>query len=55
MMGCTRVLRVMMQAQQITTFLVQMLEAEEAPLVQAVLCIGICKLLLAGLIKDKKV
>ncbi|KIY72680.1 hypothetical protein CYLTODRAFT_19435 [Cylindrobasidium torrendii FP15055 ss-10] len=42
-------------AEQITTFLVQMLEAEEVPKVQATLCVGICKLLLAGLIKDQKV
>ncbi|KAK0494637.1 nuclear condensing complex subunit [Armillaria luteobubalina] len=42
-------------AEQIITFLVQTLEVEESNAVQAVLCIGICKLLLAGLVKDPKV
>ncbi|PBK90011.1 ARM repeat-containing protein [Armillaria gallica] len=42
-------------AEQIITFLVQTLEVEESNAVQAILCIGICKLLLAGLIKDPKV
>ncbi|KAK0203511.1 nuclear condensing complex subunit [Desarmillaria ectypa] len=42
-------------AEQIITFLVQTLEVEESNAVQAVLCIGICKLLLAGLVRDPKV
>ncbi|KAF9043571.1 hypothetical protein BDZ89DRAFT_236873 [Hymenopellis radicata] len=42
-------------AQQIITFLLQMLENAETPAVQSTLVVGICKLLLAGLIKDTKV
>ncbi|KAK0449796.1 nuclear condensing complex subunit [Desarmillaria tabescens] len=42
-------------AEQIITFLVQTLEVEESNAVQAILCIGICKLLLAGLVRDPKV
>ncbi|KAG7448853.1 ARM repeat-containing protein [Guyanagaster necrorhizus] len=42
-------------AEQIITFLVQTLEVEESNSVQAVLCAGLCKLLLAGLVRDPKV
>ncbi|EAU89293.2 condensin subunit Cnd3 [Coprinopsis cinerea okayama7 len=42
-------------AQQVTTFLVQTLQTEELPQAQAVLCTGICKLLLAGIITDTTV
>ncbi|KAJ7258714.1 nuclear condensing complex subunit [Mycena haematopus] len=41
--------------QAILTFLANTLEAEESPLVQAVLCVGLAKLLLAGLADDPKV
>ncbi|KAJ6562584.1 nuclear condensing complex subunit [Mycena capillaripes] len=39
----------------ILTFLADTLEAEESPVVQAVLCVGLAKLLLAGLADDPKV
>ncbi|KAF8155928.1 nuclear condensing complex subunit [Crassisporium funariophilum] len=42
-------------ATRIIDFLLQTLEAEESPEAQAVLCTGICKLLLAGIITDSKV
>ncbi|KAF8069093.1 nuclear condensing complex subunit [Lyophyllum atratum] len=42
-------------AQKIINFLLQTLEAEESAAVQALLCVGLCKLLLAGMIKDSKV
>ncbi|KAJ7917694.1 nuclear condensing complex subunit [Mycena leptocephala] len=38
----------------ILTFLADTLEAEESPVVQAVLCVGLAKLLLAGLADDPK-
>ncbi|KAJ7765255.1 nuclear condensing complex subunit [Mycena metata] len=38
----------------ILTFLADTLEAEESPMVQAVLCVGLAKLLLAGLADDPK-
>ncbi|KAJ6514182.1 nuclear condensing complex subunit [Mycena vitilis] len=41
--------------QAILTFLADTLEAEESPMVQAVLCVGLAKLLLAGLADDPKV
>lgn len=37
------------------TFLLQIFEAEESDIVKAVLCAGISKLLLAGLVTDSKV
>ncbi|KAJ7032450.1 nuclear condensing complex subunit [Mycena alexandri] len=39
----------------ILTFLADTLEAEESPMVQAVLCVGLAKLLLAGLADDPKI
>ncbi|KAF6764231.1 nuclear condensing complex subunit [Ephemerocybe angulata] len=42
-------------ATQITNFLVQTLQNEEIPAAQAVLCTGICKLVLAGIINDPNV
>ncbi|KAG5636580.1 hypothetical protein H0H81_007551 [Sphagnurus paluster] len=42
-------------AQKIITFLLQTLEAEESAMIQAVICIGLSKLLLSGMIKDPKV
>ncbi|TFK26559.1 condensin subunit Cnd3 [Coprinopsis marcescibilis] len=39
-------------AQQVTGFLLQTLQNEDLPQAQAVLCTGICKLLLAGIITD---
>ncbi|KAJ7785293.1 nuclear condensing complex subunit [Mycena maculata] len=39
----------------ILTFLADTLDAEEAPTVQAVLCVGLAKLLLAGLAADPKI
>ncbi|KAJ6451646.1 nuclear condensing complex subunit [Mycena sanguinolenta] len=39
----------------ILTFLANTLEAEESPVVQVVLCVGLAKLLLAGLADDPKV
>ncbi|KAJ7669544.1 nuclear condensing complex subunit [Mycena polygramma] len=41
--------------QAILTFLADTLEAEESSMVQAVLCVGLAKLLLAGLADDPKV
>ncbi|KAJ7863492.1 nuclear condensing complex subunit [Mycena olivaceomarginata] len=41
--------------QAILTFLASTLEAEESPMVQAVLCVGLAKLLLAGLADDPNV
>ena len=43
------------QADKIVAFLLHTLENEESNVVQAVLCIGISKLLLFGLITDDKV
>jgi condensin complex subunit 3 len=43
------------QAKRITDFLLQMLDSNDSPEVQAVLCTGICKLLLAGIITDHRV
>ncbi|KZT66264.1 hypothetical protein DAEQUDRAFT_768182 [Daedalea quercina L-15889] len=42
-------------AHKIVTFLLQTLEIEESPAVQAVLCVGISKLMLAGLVTDPRV
>ncbi|KAG5642733.1 hypothetical protein DXG03_002278 [Asterophora parasitica] len=42
-------------AQQITNFLLQSLESEDSPAIQALMCVGLSKLLLSGLIKDPKV
>jgi condensin complex subunit 3 len=44
-----------LQAKRITDFLLQMLDSNDSPEVQAVLCTGICKLLLAGIIIDTRV
>ncbi|KAJ7185293.1 nuclear condensing complex subunit [Mycena filopes] len=41
--------------QAILTFLADTLEAEESPMVQAVLCVGLAKLLLSGLADDPKI
>ncbi|KAK7023043.1 nuclear condensing complex subunit [Favolaschia claudopus] len=41
--------------QAILTFLVDTLDVEESPVVQAVLCVGLAKLLLAGLAQDPKI
>lgn len=43
------------QAEKIVTFFLQTLEVEESPAVQAVLCVGISKLMLAGLVTDPRV
>ena len=43
------------QAKRITDFLLQMLDSDDSPEVQAVLCTGLCKLLLAGIITDPRV
>ncbi|KAJ7287535.1 nuclear condensing complex subunit [Mycena rebaudengoi] len=43
------------QGQAILTFLSDTLEAEESPMVQAVLCVGLSKLLLSGLADDPKI
>ncbi|KAJ4489926.1 nuclear condensing complex subunit [Lentinula aciculospora] len=40
---------------QIVSFIVQTLDSEESPVIQCVLCIGICKLLLSGQVTDTKV
>ncbi|KAJ2934154.1 hypothetical protein H1R20_g2926, partial [Candolleomyces eurysporus] len=42
-------------AQQITGFLIQALQSEEDPGSQAVVCTGICKLVLAGIISEPNV
>ncbi|KAH9836048.1 nuclear condensing complex subunit [Rhodofomes roseus] len=42
-------------ASKIVTFLLQTLEVEESSAVQAVLCLGISKLMLAGLVTDPRV
>ncbi|KAH0581314.1 hypothetical protein H2248_012409 [Termitomyces sp. 'cryptogamus'] len=42
-------------AQKITGYLVQTLESEDSALIQTVLCVGLSKLMLAGIIKDPKV
>ncbi|KAF4564848.1 hypothetical protein EYR40_011021 [Pleurotus pulmonarius] len=42
-------------ADRIITFLLQTLETDESPVIQAVLCIGISKLLLAGFVDDPRV
>ncbi|KAH9924026.1 nuclear condensing complex subunit [Fomitopsis serialis] len=42
-------------AEKIVTFLLQTLEVEDSSAVQAVLCIGISKLMLAGLVTDPRV
>ncbi|TFK34512.1 nuclear condensing complex subunit [Crucibulum laeve] len=42
-------------SKRIVDFLLHTLEAEEAPIAQAVLCTGICKLLLTGIITDPRV
>jgi Nuclear condensing complex subunits, C-term domain len=43
------------QAKRITDFLLQMLDSDDSPDVRAVLCTGICKLLLAGIITEPRV
>jgi condensin complex subunit 3 len=43
------------QAKRITDFLLQMLDSDDSPEAQAVLCTGICKLLLAGIITEPRV
>ena len=50
-----RLTRRLSQAQQITVFLIQTLQNEESQAAQAVLCTGICKLVLAGIITDANV
>ncbi|KAF9066728.1 nuclear condensing complex subunit [Rhodocollybia butyracea] len=40
---------------QIISFILQILESEESPAIQSVLCIGICKFLLSGQVTDSKV
>ena len=56
---CVTVFRICLitfsQAKRITDFLLQMLDSNDSPEVQAVLCTGICKLLLAGIITDPRV
>ncbi|KAG6815820.1 hypothetical protein H0H87_011119 [Tephrocybe sp. NHM501043] len=42
-------------AKKITGFLVQNLEVDDSPAIQAVLCVGLSKLLLSGIVKDAKV
>ncbi|KAG6849522.1 hypothetical protein H0H93_007772 [Arthromyces matolae] len=42
-------------AQKIIGFLLQTLESEDSPSIQALLCVGLSKLLLFGIIKDSKV
>ena len=44
-----------LQGKRITDFLLQMLDSDDSSEVQAVLCTGICKLLLAGIITDLRV
>lgn len=43
------------QAEKIIAFLLQTLEVDESPVVQSVLCVGIAKLMLAGLVTDPRV
>ena len=43
------------QAQKITGYLVQTLESDDSEAIQAILCVGLSKLMLAGIIKDPKV
>jgi len=43
------------QANQIIEFLLQTLEGEESEEAQAIIVIGFCKLLLAGVVKDSRV
>lgn len=42
-------------SEQVVAFLLHVLEIEDSPAVQAALCIGIAKLMLAGLIDDERV
>ncbi|KAG6889138.1 hypothetical protein C0995_003498 [Termitomyces sp. Mi166 len=42
-------------AQKITGFLVQTLESDDSAPIQAILCVGLSKLMLAGIIKDPKI
>lgn len=44
-----------MQAKKIVDFLLQTLEAEDSAPVQAVLCVGLSKLILSGMITDPRV
>ena len=44
-----------LQGEMIVNFLLHILENEESEKVQALLCIGIAKLLLAGMISDERV
>ena len=43
------------QAKRITDFLLQMLDSDDSPEAQAVLCTGLCKLLLAGIMMEPRV
>ena len=43
------------QAKRITEFLLQMLDSDDSVEAQAVLCTGICKLLLAGIVTEPRV
>jgi condensin complex subunit 3 len=45
----------LLKANRIMTFLLQTLETEESNAVQAVLCIGITKLLISGIVTDPRV
>ena len=43
------------QGERIVTFLLHLLETEENEKIQALLCMGIAKLMLAGMITDERV
>jgi len=43
------------QSKRISDFLLHTLETEDSPEAQAILCTGICKLLLAGIVTDTRV
>lgn len=44
-----------LQGQRVTTFLMQVLEAEDSKAVQAAICLGFAKLMLFGLVVDERV
>ena len=47
--------QVILQGEKVITFLMQVLEAEESKSVQALMCLGLAKLMLFGIVTDDRV